>query len=116
MHIGVVREYFEKKSFLNIFFENFDFEISRFCHSDTLTNEIPWTLTNDKKCFSGRTVPKIFLKYYKHRPFNRTNSQDHTTSRKFATSFFRKKSSATWGPKITAFISKVVIFRAKKGR
>ena len=98
------RLFWEKKLFWT-FFGNFDFEISRFCHSDTLKNEIPWTLTNDKIFFSSRTVPKkFFLTYYKHRPFNRTNSQGHTTSRKVATSLFRKKSSATWGPKITAFI------------
>ena len=58
MHKETVRNYFEKKieHFLEIL--NFDFEISRFCHSDTLKNEIPWTLTNDKNFFSNRTVPK----------------------------------------------------------
>ena len=95
---------FWEKTFFWTFFGNFDFEISKFCHSDTLKNEIPWTLTNDKIFFSSRTVPKnFFLTYYKHRPFNHTNSQGHTTSRKVAKSLFRKKSSATWGLKVTAF-------------
>ena len=57
MHIGTVREYLLKK-FFSTFFWNFDLEISRFCHSDTLKNEISWTLTDDKKNFSSRTVPK----------------------------------------------------------
>ena len=100
--IGTVREYLLKK-FFSTFFWNFDLEISRFCHSDTLKNEISWTLTDDKKNFKSHGSEKNFLRYCKNRAFNRTNSQGHTTSRKVATSLFRKKSSATWGPKITTF-------------
>ena len=46
---------------------------------------------------------KNFQEYYKHRAFDRTNSHGHMSSRTKVTSFFRKISSATLGPKITTF-------------
>ena len=48
MHIETVREYSEKKHFFEHFLEILT---SKFRHSDTLKNEIPWTLTNDKNFF-----------------------------------------------------------------
>ena len=57
----------------------------------------------DENFFKSPMVLKTFLEYYKHRAFNRTNSHGYMTSRTKFTSFFRKISSTTLGPKITTF-------------
>ena len=68
----------KKNFFFGTFFGNFDFEISRFCHSDTLKNEIPWTLTNDKKFFQVARFQKKFFEILQTQTY-----QSHQLSRSY---------------------------------